>query len=335
MTFFVHAPNIHGGGGKTLLLALIENLQQPAILQLDERLNDLPELSSEVKVIKVAPNIFSRFMAEFRLNKICDSETVLLCFGNLPPLFNSKAKVFVYLQNRYLVEPKLLRFTPPRLWIRLSIERVWLYLFLRKARILVQTETMKNLVNKNLRRDALIEPFLPVFSKEKVKKSIKGFDYIYVASGEPHKNHRRLIYAWILLSSMDHRPSLRLTLDRNKELKLVSWIEQKTAEHNLNVAFSSYSHGKISSFLHNSNNVLIYPSLFESFGLPLLEAKQLDIPIIAAEKDYVRDIINPTESFDPLSVRSIARAVLRFEGVNELLPLQSTTDFLKKIKKVI
>ncbi len=69
MTFFVHAPNIHGGGGKTLLLALIENLQQPAILQLDERLNDLPELSSEVKVIKVAPNIFSRFMAEFRLKK--------------------------------------------------------------------------------------------------------------------------------------------------------------------------------------------------------------------------------------------------------------------------
>jgi glycosyltransferase involved in cell wall biosynthesis len=60
--------------------------------------------------------------------------------------------------------------------------------------------------------------------------------------------------------------------------------------------------------------VLIYPSLFESFGLPLLEARQAGLPIIAAELDYVRDIVEPVVSFDPESALSIARAVMRYQG---------------------
>ena len=39
---------------------------------------------------------------------------------------------------------------------------------------------MKNLVNKNLRRDALIEPVLPVFSKEKVFILCSGKDIVWI-----------------------------------------------------------------------------------------------------------------------------------------------------------
>ena len=59
-------------------------------------------------------------------------------------------------------------------------------------------------------------------------------------------------------------------------------------------------------------DALIYPSFAESLGLPLIEARQARLPILASELDYVRDVIDPEESFDPMSSVSIARAVKRF-----------------------
>jgi len=64
--------------------------------------------------------------------------------------------------------------------------------------------------------------------------------------------------------------------------------------------------------LYRESKALIYPSGFESFGLPLVEAKMAGLPVLAPELDYVRDIVNPVESFDPSSPISIARAVKRF-----------------------
>jgi glycosyltransferase involved in cell wall biosynthesis len=67
----------------------------------------------------------------------------------------------------------------------------------------------------------------------------------------------------------------------------------------------------------------------ESFGLPLIEARQAGLPILASELDYVRDIVDPEESFDPFSARSIVRAVTRFMGVEQAaLPLGNAADLL-------
>ena len=70
-------------------------------------------------------------------------------------------------------------------------------------------------------------------------------------------------------------------------------------------------------FYLKSSNALIFPSYFESFGLPLLEAKNLNIDIVASEKDYVRDMVDPKETFDPSSSNSIARAIKRYLNIDE------------------
>jgi glycosyltransferase involved in cell wall biosynthesis len=59
---------------------------------------------------------------------------------------------------------------------------------------------------------------------------------------------------------------------------------------------------------------LIFPSLAESFGLPLLEAANAGCKILAADLAYVYDIIVPTDVFNPLEVESILLAVVN--GVN-------------------
>jgi glycosyltransferase involved in cell wall biosynthesis len=84
--------------------------------------------------------------------------------------------------------------------------------------------------------------------------------------------------------------------------------------------------------LYSSTSCLVYPSLYESFGIPLLEAKQAGLSVIAPELDYVRDSINPEQSFDPHSAVSIARAIKRSLGISEgPAVVLSADEFLSKI----
>lgn len=312
MTLIIHAPNIHIGGGRTLLLELLSSLKQPAVVQLDERFQLSLELPSIVQVIKVAPSLIARLNAERRLKVLCDDGDTLLCFGNLPPLFPSKAKVFVYLQNRYLTSPTSLANLSWKIRFRIRIERLWLRYFLRQATVLVQTETMAHEVNDLFGREAQILPFFPQGGEPLLKQSNISYDYIYVASGEPHKNHHRLLEAWVILAKKGFRPSLYLTLNTQSDATLCDQVERLVSKYDLRIINNAVSLEQIFG-LYQQCGALIYPSLFESFGLPLLEARKAGISIVAAERDYVRDVVMPVVSFDPESSVSIARAVIRHQ----------------------
>jgi hypothetical protein len=56
----------------------------------------------------------------------------------------------------------------------------------------------------------------------------------------------------------------------------------------------------------NKTKTLVFPSLDETFGLPLVEACQLNTFIISANLPYVYDVINPSITFDPYSKEDIA-----------------------------
>jgi glycosyltransferase involved in cell wall biosynthesis len=102
--------------------------------------------------------------------------------------------------------------------------------------------------------------------------------------------------------------------------------------HGLNVTNAGeLPHQDILS-LYQKAGAIIYPSTFESFGLPLIEARQAGLPVLASELDYVRDVLNPEQTFDPESSKSIARAVKRFMGKEEqVLPLRDVHDFIEHI----
>jgi len=163
-----------------------------------------------------------------------------------------------------------------------------------------------------------------------------GHGFFYVASGEPHKNHRNLVEAWTLLAGEGIRPALCLTLDKDRFPDLCDWIEDKVKEMGLNVT----NLGSISledlERVYKESLALIYPSDFESLGLPLIEARCAGLPILAAEKDYVRDAVDPEETFDPGSPVSIARAVKRFLGIPEKpLPVMDPREYLSKVYEIV
>lgn len=317
---FVHAPNIHQGGGAVLLnefLSVIPS-EQPAIVTLDKRMALNPNLSLHIEILRVQTSVGNRLMAERWLQKKVEDSDIVICFGNLPPIFRLKGKVSVFLQNRYLVDDYApLCALPIKPRIRLHMERIWLKLFRRHATsFFVQTPSMKRLTEDCLRVPAICLPFLPKnlissISTTSCSRPVK-FDFLYVASGEAHKNHVTLIGAWLLLAAEGIFPSLALTLSETISPDLVKRIEVKRAEAGLNIHFLGVlNHDELLLKYHEAN-ALIYPSGFESFGLPLIEAKLAGLPVLAPELDYVRDILDPVESFEPRSPLSIARAVKRF-----------------------
>ncbi|CAN1531367.1 RfaG Glycosyltransferase [Methylophilaceae bacterium] len=340
---FIHATNVHRGGGRSLLEAIFNTLPIgiKLILTLDSRMPQPDTVEQIVQVQHVKPTIIQRLLAEKSLANNVVSSDIVLCFGNLPPFFKLRGHAVVFVQNRYLVDDVSLCDLPLKTRLRLWLERLWLSSKMKNVdEFIVQTPSMKRLLDimTQGKIPVTVLPFMASHEKYDRKVSVSEmaknvlFDFLYVASGESHKNHRQLIEAWCLLAMEGKFPSLKLTLDNACFKELCSWIEQKVKQYQLNVVnVGNLSHGQVQQ-LYNQAGALIYPSNFESFGLPLIEARQAGLPVLASELDFVRDVLDPEQTFDPESATSIARAVKRFMGFEEqLLPLQDATGFMKHI----
>jgi glycosyltransferase involved in cell wall biosynthesis len=135
----------------------------------------------------------------------------------------------------------------------------------------------------------------------------KIYDFIYPANLMPHKNHNNLFKAFIILSKKGIRPSLAITLNPN-ELKSVKYnlLKKKINLYNL------YNQNR-EIFLNNFSKCkyLIYPSLNENIGLPLVEAHHLGLEIISSNRDFAKQYDFIDYFFNPLSPKDIASSVVR------------------------
>lgn len=341
--FFIHASNVHQGGGRTLLDSLLKAVKGEVVLCVDERM-PLPTIMTNIKQVRrVKPHIFQRLMTETWLSKVVDKKDIVLCFGNLPPLFKLRGYVVVFVQNRYLVEDVSLNDFSLKTRIRLALERLWLSGRLMNAdEFIVQTSTMKRLLELKTRGKVPVR-VLPFVSKpigyernlsqlSEIKDAF--FDFTYVASGESHKNHECLIKAWYMLKEEGLFPSLCLTLNAVRFPKLCDLIFVMQQRHGIKITnLGDIPHDDV-LVLYKKSAAVIYPSKFESLGLPLIEARNAGLPVLASELDYVRDVLDPEQVFDPDSPTSIARAVKRYMHVNEMpLPILDVTQFLSSLLK--
>jgi glycosyltransferase involved in cell wall biosynthesis len=324
------------------LLALIDSVKgkRDWFATLDVRLKPFAESVEAGRVKWVSPTLWHRLISEYWLRRRVLIDDVLLCFGNLPPLFRCRGRVIVFVQNRYLVEALSLRGNSLRVRSRLFLERWWLSQFSKNVDLfVVQTPTMKSLIQSRIAQAKSVAVLPFAASNEGYVRSVPSrnasgstYDFLCVASGEPHKNHKTLIEAWCLLAQDGLFPTLCVTVDPLAFPEICRFLQQKKTDFGLkieNCGSISYEHIRL---LYGQSKAFIFVSLFESLGLPLIEARQAGLPILAPELDYVRDVLDPDQVFDPGSPISIARAVKRFLGSEEQpLLLLDAEGFLNQI----
>ncbi len=318
-----YAPNVHTGGGDVLLRALLQAwpAQRCMSLFLDERARSRLALEGR-NVQWVQPRIASRWRAEQQLSRICQDTDVVLCFHGLPPMLPNRGRVVVFQQNRLYLGLSPLRRFSARTAVRLGLERLAGRLFRhRAAEYIVQTPTMAWELARwygdgpGGRAPVIrVLPFAGTPPEAAVHRTgAAEWDFVYVSDGEAHKNHRRLLEAWQELAEQGFKPRLAVTLgERDAVLAAeVAAVRARTGieVHNL----GQIPHEEVLA-LYGRSRALIFPSLAESFGLPLIEARQMSLPVLAPELDYVRDVCEPVQTFDPNSAHSIASAVRRFLG---------------------
>jgi len=321
----VFAPNVGGGGGLILLRELLRTSWPAAriIAILDvrgrEQLGDLPR---GIALHWVRSTLRGRWQAERLLARIGRQSDVVLCFHNLPPVARVSATICCYVQNANLVGiiPK----STLRGWVRVryAVERFIARRFRRKIdRYIVQTPTMAEALRRWYGPGVPPIDVLPFGGSDLARPAASpatidtarfaAASFLYVSDGSLHKNHPRLFDAWRMLASQGLFPRLAVTLHPARDAALARDVAALAANGLRVENLGLLSHTEVlDSYRHYS--AMIFPSVAESFGLPLLEAAQAGLPILAPELDYVRDVCVPAETFDPASPRSIARAVRRF-----------------------
>ena len=313
-TFIIYAPGIFTGGGLILLKLIIKSFPKnlPLTLFLDKKILKLVSIPKNFRVYWVKKSLFSRLYFEYKLFSVVKKNDTVLSFTSLPPLFKLLGYVISYHQNSILLKKSTHKIFSIRKELQFIIKRVFsLICKMNIQEFIVQTPSMKKSL-KEFYGNKVKVSILPFISKPpnvNLKKKREGF--LYVADGNDHKNHNNLLDAWSLLGKYGIKPKLFLTLDKNHK-NLLSKIHY--LRHNENLKINNL--GEISHYrvfkLYMTSKALIFPSFFESFGLPLIEADQIKLPIIASDLEYVREVCDPDETFNPQSPHSIMNAVIRF-----------------------
>lgn len=135
---------------------------------------------------------------------------------------------------------------------------------------------------------------------------------LYVGDATPNKNLKRLINSVIKLKIPLVMVGGALVRSKvtahpwNKDLLYV----QKIAEMYNNIYLLGYVSDADLSVLYNMCKVFVFPSLYEGFGLPVLEAASSGAPVVTTHKGSLIEVIGDSARVvDPYDEESIAVAV--------------------------
>ncbi|MDX4058867.1 glycosyltransferase, partial [Aliarcobacter skirrowii] len=142
-------------------------------------------------------------------------------------------------------------------------------------------------------------------------KQDKIYDFCYISLAHSHKNHNRLLDALYQLCEQKYSFTIALTIQKNKS-ELINKINKINNLGYIKIEnFGYVSKDKVCD-IYNKSKCLIFPSLNESFGLPLIEAATCELDILASNLNYVEQAIIPTAKFNPYNVDEIVLTIKNY-----------------------
>jgi glycosyltransferase involved in cell wall biosynthesis len=299
---------INNGGGKVLLDYLIEHLESENIkihYLLDERIyKKHPKISHFNKITYIKSGIINRYLF---YKKNHNRFSKVLCFGNIPPPIKMKSESYTYFHNYlYFVKTNKNILSQFKLFLK---KRIIIFYSKNTNYWIAQTHSVKNGLSSTFKisKDIVLTiPFYKSINNSKVFTKQK-YTYLYVSNAYSHKNHIFLIETFCKFYDIFKLGKLILTVDKHYD-KIISLINEK-----VNLGYPIDNLGFINQFLleniYSKCEYVVYPSLFESFGLGLIEGIEFECKVIASDLSYTYDICYPSITFSPYDSDSLFKAL--------------------------
>jgi glycosyltransferase involved in cell wall biosynthesis len=135
---------------------------------------------------------------------------------------------------------------------------------------------------------------------------------LYAGNIKPHKNVDRLIEAYALVRQRGFEDLKLLII--GEEVTRFPHLRRLVHRHHLHghVRFFGYVADATLSVLYRLASVFVFPSLYEGFGLPPLEAMAMGAPVIASNVSSLPEVVGDAAILiDPTSPDAIADAIAR------------------------
>jgi glycosyltransferase involved in cell wall biosynthesis len=159
------------------------------------------------------------------------------------------------------------------------------------------------------------ELFQPLTDEEKQatkEKYTSGKEYfIYAGAIHPRKNLVNLLKAFSIFKKRQ-QSSMKLVLAGRLAWKYESFVQNlKSYKYRNDVVMTGYVEEAEIKKLVGAAYAMVYPSLFEGFGVPVLEAMQCDVPVITSLNSSMQEISNGAALYaDPESPADIAEKMM-------------------------
>lgn len=208
----------------------------------------------------------------------------------------------------------------PIFWIYQNLISRLIRKSIKKAdKVIVQTKWMRDLsvkeTNESPEKFVIETPDLANKIKGKYKETegdLKTF--FYPAGGYIYKNHEVIVRAVEQICSLgisNFQVLFTLTGDENKLTRKIAHVVH---EKKLPIKFIGYtSIDKVYDYYQES--ILIFPSYIETFGLPLLEAKLHETPILASDCEFSHEILDgylKVDFFDPFDYVTLSALMMKY-----------------------
>lgn len=232
----------------------------------------------------------------------------------LPPRIKQDKKLYLQLTLPF-TDHKFNLLKEPIFWVYQHIIGRMIKMSARSAnKVIVQTEWFKNKLAQSckipLERIIVKRPTVKVDNLQLFDDGKWNHVFFYPATPQSYKNH------FTLLKAMD-----LLRVGGVCDYKVVLTLHQNELPNNCRVYFERNKDnlqflGSIpydEAMAYYSQSVLVFPSLIESFGLPLIEASACKAPVLVADEEYSREILESYDKcwfFDALNAKELSILML-------------------------
>lgn len=296
---------------------------------------------------------------QIKFKKIIDREKVdLMHFPhwNVPLLYNKPFVVTIHdLTMYHYSRPEATTLGPLKFWLKDKAHRLVVRHAVKRAKkIFVTSEFTKQDVHQTLGvpMEKMVVTYQAPFGRNKIqdtnKLQINGSYVLYVGAAYPHKNLGGLLKAWKIFHDkygLDYKLVLvgRRDYFYNKLLPVISDQLSVITDHRSLIYLDNINDEQLSGLYQNAR-LFVFPSLYEGFGLPPLEAMSHGVPVVSSNRACMPEALGDAALyFDPENYEQIADVIhrgltdedARFElknNANELLKMYSWEKLARETK---